>query len=43
MATKAGHTCIQCKKGMLVDIGRERNGERILRCNSCVWELRENT
>lgn len=43
MAAKAGQTCIQCKKGMLKDTGKDRHGDRILRCDSCGWEVRENT
>ncbi len=48
MSVKAGDTCVQCKKGMLVYTGRDavytsnNTYQRILKCNNCSWEVKED-
>lgn len=39
---KAGDDCPQCKNGYLKDTGQEKHGDRILKCVSCNWLVREN-
>lgn len=41
----AGEDCPQCHRGRLLFTGRERHGDRILKCTNgnCGWEVRENT
>lgn len=39
----AGDDCPQCHNGRLRDSGIIRNGDRVLSCTNCQWEVRENT
>lgn len=48
MNVKAGQTCPQCKKGMLIYTGQDvvytnnNTYQRILECNNCSWRVKED-